>query len=188
MNTWRLMSSLCSTKNIGPTVGFGVLCLPLWLALIPNLEEGRQEARTSWAFAQVRGYQEEVVSGQRPVGLENHTVNDMPAADGFAVTELPERDPWGQPFRLVTKHGVAPIECYVFSSGPDEVSASIGRDPDDVASDMKVHPNQPFSDKRRRQWLVAFGVSGAVWMLLMGLIASNRRQGEAESTHSAPVS
>ena len=60
--------------------------------------------------------------------------------------------------------------------------------PDDVVSDMKVHPNQPFSDKRRRQWLVAFGVSGAVWMLLMGLIASNRRQGEAESTHSAPVS
>ena len=179
MHARSLLTSVCSTRNIGPAVGFGVLCFPLWLALIPNLEMGREEARTSWAYVQVRKYQREVVTGQRPVGLENHARNDMLAADVFTITELPERDPWGQPFRLVTKHGVAPIECYVFSSGPDEVSASIGRDPDDVASNMTVHPSKPFSDKRHRQWLVAFGVSGSIWMLLMGLVASNRRQGEA---------
>ena len=168
----------CSTKNLVVLMGLGVMCLPLWLSLIPHLDQGRQEARTAWAFIQVRRLHNETT------GSENEVGSGETSEEGVnVVTELSDLDPWGQHYQLVTRHGKETRTVRVFSFGSDESSASGGLDQDDIASDMKVRPTQQFDNLRRSQWLVAFGVSGAAWFATSWLyFAAARRQSQLDKS------
>ena len=151
-----------SAKDVAVLAGLGVLCFPLWLSLIPNLKPGRGEARAAWAFIQVRRLQSEIVNSAGAVGAK--LPSDGPAVEAaIVVTGLPEFDPWGQPFQLVTRGDGHSRIVRVFSFGPDAASTSDGLDPDDIASDMTTRPTKKFEDRRLHQWLIAFGVTGAAW-------------------------
>ncbi|MEK6258930.1 MAG: hypothetical protein AABP62_09975 [Planctomycetota bacterium] len=154
--------SYCSAKNLAVMAGLGVLCLPLWLSLIPNIEESREEARTAWAFLQAKRIHSEIAKLAVAAGAELPPVGPL-VEPATVVTGLPEVDPWGQPFQLVSRSDDQSHIVRVFSFGPDASSGSEGLDPDDISSDMSVRPTKPFEIRRRRQWLVAFGVSGGVW-------------------------
>lgn len=150
----------CSATDIAVLTGLGMLCLPLWLSLIPILEQGRTEARISWAFIQVRQLQNEIASFPDAANAKFPT-GDADLNDARAVTQLSEVDPWGQRFQMVTSRDGSLIR--VFSRGPDLSSTKDGLDPDDIASDMTVRPTKRFDDRRHRQWLIALSVTGAVW-------------------------
>lgn len=170
-----------STKDIVILAGLGVLCFPLWLSLIPNLEIGRTEARIAWAHIQAKCIQSELVDSAR--GADAELPSAGPVVDvAIAVTGLPELDPWGQPFQLVTRSDGHSRIVRVFSFGPDASSASAGLDPDDIASDMTTRPTKKFEDHRRRQWLIAFGVTGATWLTASWLyLAASRTNGHSHS-------
>lgn len=174
--------SHCSARNLAIVSGIGALCLPLWLSLIPHLDMGRTEARIQQAFDQVRRLQNEYNNSS------NATRNEMPPdepalKDNDDATPLSELDPWGQPYQLVTTRAGNSHIVRVFSFGPDTSSASNGRDPNDISSDMTVRPTKTFEDRRRRQWLVAFGVSGMAWFTASWLYFSgaSRRSGHSSS-------
>lgn len=170
-----------SMKDIAILAGLGVLCFSLWLSLIPNLEEGRTEARTAWAFIQAMRLQIEIVDSVGAANAESPSAG--PVADAaIVVTDLPELDPWGQPFQLVKRGEGHSRIVRVFSFGPDASSASAGLDPDDIGSDMTTRPTKKFEDHRRRQWLIAFGVSGGAWFITRWLyLAASRKNGHSHS-------
>lgn len=176
-----------SAKDAVIVVGFGVLCFPLWLSLIPNLKPGRGEARAAWAFIQVRHLQSEIVNSAGAANAELPSAGPVVDA-AIVVTGLPELDPWGQPFQLVTRGDGHSHIVRVFSFGPDATSTSDGLDPDDIASDMTTRPTKKFEDRRLHQWLIAFGVTGAAWFAASWLYFSTiaRKREHEGAAHSKP--
>ena len=174
--------SHCSTKDLAVVAGIGALCLPLWLSLIPHLEEGLQEARTRQAFNQVRRLQNDIADSS-DANNAKATSSEPALKDTNVVARLSELDPWGQPYQLVTASAENSRIVRVFSFGPDASSASAGLDPDDISSDMNVQPTRTFEDHRRRQWLIAFGVSGAAWFTASWLYfaTTSRKNGHSNS-------
>ncbi|MEZ5942532.1 MAG: hypothetical protein R3C18_14150 [Planctomycetaceae bacterium] len=116
------------------------VCILVFLACAPAIEQGRREARLAQAYLQSRQILE---SGAAPELL----------------------DPWGQPYRVVTHNGIV---VRIVSSGPNMMSPDTGFDCDDIYSDMEVPPHTLISARKNRQWLFAFSVSGGLWILMTG--------------------
>jgi len=133
----------------------GLVCLPILMALMPYVEQSRTEARISKAYHDVRRLHESAVAG-------------IPAP----TITLPDRDPWGQPYRLVPLNGG---HVRVLSSGPNMSSPATGTDDDDIYSDMPASPMKAIIARKNRQWLVALGVTAGTWVFLASLYMRYRR-------------
>ena len=81
-------------------IGIGIFCFPVLLNLLPYLETSRSEARLMVAHNETRR-------------LSQCSVSD---AGKNSVETLPDRDPWGQPYRLVL---LDTRQVRVISSGPN---------------------------------------------------------------------
>lgn len=139
-------------------LGIGVPCFLLFLLLLPNLEESRNEARIRRAYDDVRRISDTHLKTPAP---------DLSTADAILDT-----DPWGKPYSLVR---INEQKLRVLSSGPNMSSPGVGVDGDDIYSDMPVSPMAPTCAKRNRQFLLAFGVSVGLWLLLSAIHVRSRR-------------
>ena len=136
-------------------LGIGIVCLPIFLALMPYVEQGRTEARIAQTYHDVRQLRDSHRSTQPPDKLDPETTATKVA--------LPDIDPWGQPYRLVWLDGE---QVRVLSSGPDMSFSANGTDNDDIYSDMPTSPLQPIRARRNRQWLIAAAVTVGSWIVL----------------------
>lgn len=137
---WKIL------KHTLVVLGLGFVCLPVLLALMPYIEQGRTETRTATAYHDVQRLRDEYVRQ----GLTD-------------AAEMPRADPWGTPYRVVPLEG---HQVRVVSAGPNMYMPADGTDGDDIYSDMPVSPMDPFRAARNRQWLVALSVSAIAWGLL----------------------
>ena len=142
--------------DIMAIAGIGIICLPVFLLLVPNIEQSRSEAQRSQAFHDVQRLH------------EDHTGKENPDS----ATELPELDPWGQPYRLIPLDGDA---IRVLSSGPDKSFSSDGLDEDDIYSDMPVSPTEEISAQKKRQSLLAVAAGVGCWVLASAFYLWRRR-------------
>jgi hypothetical protein len=149
-------------QNIKPRVfailGIGLACFVLFLLLLPNLEMARSEARIAQAYRDVRQISEAHRRASSP--------------DLLTTDAIPDTDPWGKPYRLVRLNEG---EARALSSGPNMASPEVGVDGDDIYSDMPVSPMAPIWAEKNRQILIAFGVSGGLWLLLSAVYVRVRR-------------
>ncbi|MCA9043999.1 MAG: hypothetical protein KDA69_06750 [Planctomycetaceae bacterium] len=132
------------------------VCMLVFLACAPAIEQGRGEARLAQAY------------------LEARRINDS----GDATDRL---DPWGQPYRVVTHDGNI---IRVVSSGPNMVSPASGFDSDDIYSDMELPPHKLISAGKNRQWMFASSVSGGLWILLASVCYLWTRKAEGTEKKS----
>jgi hypothetical protein len=130
-------------------LGIGVFCLPILLLLMPSMEMARSEARISMTYNEVRR-------------LRSSMVTARPAQ----AATLPERDRWGQPYQV---RPLANGDIRVLSPGPNQSSPRDGLDQDDIYSDMPESPGKAIIDRKKRQSLIAVGVSLGAWLLLASL-------------------
>jgi len=135
--------------DVAAVAGIGLICFPLLLLLLPNLEASRTEVRISQAYMEVRRIHQSVVH-EPQVPME----------------ALPVRDPWGQPYRHVALDG---DHLRVVSSGPNMSSPPTGTDDDDVYSDMPASPTLAITARKNRQWLIALAVTAVCWAFLAWL-------------------
>lgn len=132
--------------------GLGILCLPVLGQLMPYLEESRTEARITQIYGEVRRL----------------------AADAKGQGMLPtpaDRDPWGQPYRVVT---LADNSVRIVSCGPNEVTLQDGLDEDDIYSDMPVSPAKAILQRKRRQIYIAVNAAAGLWIVLSLLYVRSR--------------
>lgn len=142
--------------DIMAIAGIGILCLPIFLLLVPNIEQSRTEAQLSVAFNEVQRLHKDLAGKKNP---------DL-------ATELPDLDPWGQPYRLVPLDADA---IRVLSSGPNKSFSPAGIDDDDIYSDMPVSPIEAISAQKRRQSLLAVAASVGCWILASAIYLWRRR-------------
>lgn len=135
-----------------------VLCaavsLPLFLFLAPQVKETRSEAR------RIQAHDEAVRLSKLRMG------EAIP--DWF---EVPEVDPWGNPYRITR---LADDRVRVESAGDDGAFLPDGA-ADDIASDMPVSPGEAQRAEKNRQWLIAFGSAGLLWLLVLASVRRRRR-------------
>lgn len=96
-------------------IGIGIICFPVFLMLLPDLNESREEARIFVACAEVQYICE---------SLSNEKTSE-------SIASLPVLDPWDKPYRITPldeKH------FRVLSSGPNMTFAATGSDTDDINS------------------------------------------------------
>jgi hypothetical protein len=135
--------------NVFVVLGIGLLCFPLFLLLLPNIEESREKVRLVKAYVDVRQLH------------ESHSQADSLDEDETARTALPETDPWGRPYILTRVDGLA---LRVSSSGPDGLFSTDCQG-DDITSDMPVSPAERIQRRKARQLFTASGVSLGVWIV-----------------------
>jgi hypothetical protein len=144
-----------SIADVVAVLGIGVACLPIALLLLPDLEQSRGQARIAQAYTDVLRLHERMTPPERE-------------------TELDEKDPWGQPYRLV------PLENQRFrvvSSGPNGSSSSTNElQGDDISSDLTTSPIALMLAKQRVQLVAALGVAAAAWILFAVLCMRWRRK------------
>jgi hypothetical protein len=144
-------------SNVFAILGIGVVSFLLFLMLIPNIEASRTEARLMSAYNRVR----EISNAYR----------ETPSLDLFTTHDIPETDPWGQPYLLVE---VDKEKIRALSSGPNMVTPEVGVDHDDVYSDMPVPPMAPIRAEKKKQLLIATGVSTGLWFLFSAIYLRTR--------------
>lgn len=135
-------------------LGIGLLCLPILILLLPDLDEGRTEARMAQAYRDVQ------------------RLRDSLAAETLATAEvLSDRDPWDQPYRALPlkDRGVR-----VVSSGPNQTSPVDGLDEDDIYSDMPASPTAAIIARKHRQLVAALGIAAGAWVLFAALYLRSR--------------
>ena len=125
-------------------LGIGIICLPVFLLLIPNIEMSRSEARLFMAYHEVRRLQQSLVN------------ND----NSDSVTTVTGLDPWGQPYRVVSLDGYV---LRVVSAGPDTSFSPTGIDEDDIYSDMPLSPFEAVVNRKRSRILIALGTALGLW-------------------------
>lgn len=125
-------------------MGIGIICLPVFLLLMPYIETSRSEARLSMAYNEVRRLQQSLV---------NEDNSD-------SVTTLTDLDPWGQPYRVVSLEGHA---VRVVSAGPNMSFSPTGIDEDDIHSDMPLSPFDAVVNLKRSRILIALGAALGLW-------------------------
>lgn len=150
--------------DIFAVLGIGILCIPLFLMLIPYIEASRSEARIAEAYSRVLELLDSYNAAQPPSEATNKTIN--------STVELSDIDPWGTPYRVVKLHG---NQVCVFSAGPNMKFSTIGTDGDDIYSDMPVSPLALIRARKNRQWLVAIGVTTVAWGVVAALFMRSRR-------------
>lgn len=169
------MEDIFTTKNILPALGFGVACFFLMLLMLPFNGPGRESVRRAMAFEQARLIESQIINGVRVIDDDGGNVS-LSGANGLVVADLDESDPWRSPFVAVVRKGTSPVECYVYSNGLDLISASRGRDADDVSSDMATNPGKNMDAQRRAKLFFALAVPQIVWLSLMLLLIFDRSQ------------
>jgi hypothetical protein len=141
-------------------IGFGIVCFFLLLLLAPNIEESRTEARLAEAYNRVCQI--------------SKAYHETPSPKLFATHDIPDTDPWGQPYRLVEADD---NQVRALSSGPNMVSPKTGVDYDDIYADMPKSPVAPIRAKKKKQFVIATSVSAGIWLLLSLVYLRNRKIG-----------
>jgi hypothetical protein len=138
--------------KIAVVLGIGVLCLPIFLLLMPYVEQSRTEARMMMTYIEVCGLAE---------SLETQA----------AGAPLPRLDLWYQPYQIqpLPDGGVR-----VLSTGPNRSTSPGSLDEDDIYSDMPESPSKPIQRQKQRQWLLALGTMVAAWIALSALYLRSR--------------
>lgn len=152
------MASGCGSFVDGLTVLVigGVCFVVSALTLMPDLEQGRYEARLAQAWIDVR------------------VICDATVDEGrLSFGDRSQEDPWGEPYWLEPGRDGKPR---IVSSGPNGISPDSRLDEDDIHSDMTVSPTKPISDRRDRQWLLALAAPIAAWIGLSCLYFLSRRR------------
>ena len=72
-------------------LGIGFACFLLFLMLIPNVEASRTEVRLAETYYRVR-----------QIAKAHHETSSL---ELFKTHEIPDTDPWGQPYRLLEVDG-----------------------------------------------------------------------------------
>ncbi len=139
-----------SIANAVSIIGMGIVCLPVFLMLFPNIEMSRSEARLSMAFDEARRL--------------HQTLADEENSE--SVTTLSDLDPWEQPYRLVQLDG---HQVRVLSSGPNMSFSPTGIEDDDIYSDMPISPIEPIIAQKRWRCFFALAASVGCWVLLAAL-------------------
>ena len=141
-------------------MGLGILCLPVFFSLMPNIETSRSEARIYVAFWEVKELHETII----------YEETSSPASALFPSMSpsipLPDLDPWGQPYRLI------PVDRHRFrilSSGPNMSLSPTGIDSDDIHSDMSVSPFEAIVARKHRQFMLALAAPVCCWAMLTAL-------------------
>jgi len=130
-------------------VVIGAISFPVFLKLMPDIEQGRTEARITQAYNEVRTFAE----------ARRDEVTDQPGTV--------DEDPWGAPYRFVMlKDG----RLRVISSGQNMVSPKNGVDDDDIYSDMPTSPTDIIHAAKNQQWFFALFAWLAVWIVTAVLI------------------
>lgn len=150
LTTRRLFLRSLAMRDVVAFSILGVLCFPVLLALMPHLEQGREEARAAQAHIRTRVQAEELNSSLV-------SVNDV-------VELVGEKDPWGNAYRGTR---LVDGKLRVLSAGGNGVFGSPIPDADDIYSDMPVSPVQKYGTLRNRQWCVAFGSMLVAWAALI---------------------
>jgi hypothetical protein len=132
-------------------LGIGAVCLPTAAWLMPNIEQSRTEARIGQAYLDVKRLHESLAE-KAPTQPE----------------ALPERDPWGEPYRVVPTDG----GFRVVSSGPNQVSPPEGLDEDDIDSDR----TDSSAKAKQRQFLLAIFSAVGLWVALSVAYLRTRRE------------
>ena len=133
----------------------GGLCLIVSaLTLMPSPEQGQTEARLAFTFHKVQQIEREL-----PAGAQSGPIPD-------------EEDAWGHAYWLEVD---AKGNRQVVSAGPNGVSPEGSFDADDIHSRMKESPSQPIAQRKQLQFLVAFAVALAAWILLTRLNLKSRQ-------------
>ncbi|MCC7423291.1 MAG: hypothetical protein IT428_23695 [Planctomycetaceae bacterium] len=139
------------------------ISLTLFALLMPNIEESRQETRIQVAWANVR---------QIRKALDNPS----------AKADLPEKDPWGQPY---LEKALADGSIRVLSTGANEKTTADGPDDDDVYSDMVVSPLTPFHLRRAKELNRAVLIAGGLWIVFfLAWLRENRRKARPSAVES----
>lgn len=134
----------------------GGLCLVgSVLTLIPSPEQGQHEARLAHTFLQVQRIDREL-SAESPPG---------PIPD--------EEDVWGNAYWLEVD---AKGDRRIVSAGRNGISPDGEFDADDIHSGMSESPSQPIARRKQLQFLLAFGVALAGWILLTWLYLKTRQK------------
>lgn len=140
----RLLSFML---NVFVVIGIGLLCLPLFLYLMPYLEQSQTEARLAQTFNEVRR-----------ISLE-FGAKDVPQTND--QTEISGTDLWGMPYQFSR---IDDGQVRVMSTGPNMSTTESGFDEDDIYTDMPVSPTVPIQARKNRQFLLAFAAWGAAWL------------------------
>ncbi|MCH7729361.1 MAG: hypothetical protein IH991_23220 [Planctomycetes bacterium] len=150
------MARRLTITDVVSLLGIGMICLPLFFLLGPNIEASRTEARISMAYIDVLELRE---------SMANIEVTG-------AMRTLEDLDPWGQPYRLVR---IDRQQVRVLSSGPNTSFSPESVDDDDIYSDMAASPIKAISDRKRRELFIALTATMGCWGLLGWLYVRKRR-------------
>jgi hypothetical protein len=121
------------------------VCLVLFAMMMPWLDQGRTEARTAFAWIQVRQI-------RRAIGNPAET------------EPLPEKDPWDQPYRTLN---LPDGSIRVLSTSNNQTTSPDRPDADDIYSDMPMSPLVPFERRRTFEWCRALAVAGGLWSVCL---------------------
>jgi hypothetical protein len=151
----RLLSSF---PNAFVMTGIALLCFPLFLFLIPPIEQGQTEARLAQTCNEVRRISLEI--GKKGVPQTNDRA------------EISDTDLWGMPYQI---RRIDDGQVRVISTGPNMLTTESGFDDDDVYSDMLSPPHRLIQTKNQQQRLLAFAAWGAVWLFFCVIYSRLRR-------------
>jgi hypothetical protein len=133
--------------DVAGVFAIGMACLAGMLLALPYLEESRGETRAQMAYHVVL------------------SLNTAPTESDR--DDLPEKDPWGQPYRIVSMDGGG---RRALSTGPNGVTHPAAPDADDIYSDMPFSPRDALRAKQRQVLItvavaiLAWGVLGLLWI------------------------
>lgn len=136
-------------RHVFAILGIGIPCFLVFVWLMPDIEASRSEARIVQAYNDVR----QMSAAHR----------ETASPDLFSVHEIPDTDPWGQPYRLVA---INEKQVRALSCGPNMHTAEVGVDHDDIYSDMPASPMALIFSAKKRQLMIAVGISAGLWLLL----------------------
>jgi hypothetical protein len=141
-----------SLSKLADILVLGGIFFVLFLFLMPDVEESRNEARLAHTWNEVR------------------RIRDSTPLPEFEVVSG-ERDIWGQPYRI---QPLPDGTVRVVSAGPNGITNSL--DTDDISSDMAESPVRPIKRAKHRQFLLAFGSTFGGWLLASLLIVRRARR------------
>lgn len=144
-------------------LGAGILCVPLFLLLMPNIEASRTESRIAQAYADVL----ELVASPE---VQRRASHGNGPADTTDMVEPVNIDPWGTPYRFTFDDD----KLRVSSAGPDTSFNSSATDNDDIHSDRSVSPVERIHARKRRQFFLALAATAATWSVVSSIYLWSR--------------
>ena len=134
----------------------GGLCLVgSALTLMPSPEQGQHEARLAHTWLEVQRIERELPADTQPGPIPD------------------EEDVWGHAYWLEID---AKGDRRIVSAGENGVSPEDGYDEDDIHSSMSESPSRPIARRKQLQFLFAFAMALAAWILLTWLYLKSRQK------------